>query len=156
MKRQLLGQDQTAIQITTWIVNQLLSRQLLPEKKQKKTIILQTQSMQYCWMLLSNQNFEFDNTKWSGWRYNGCGSWLLGVTSNKYVTSSRWSSICPWAHAAPSGGCTCNYYKCKAGNETCTCICSHFSPSLLPPISPTSLPMSSPSQDPHQRKTNDL
>ena len=33
MKRQLLGQDQTVIQITTWTVNHLLLRQLLPEKK---------------------------------------------------------------------------------------------------------------------------
>ena len=100
-------------------------------------------------MLLSNQNFEFDNTKWSGWRYNGCGSWLLGVTSNKYVTSSRWSSICPLAHAAPSGGCTCNYYECKAGNETCTCICfTFFLPLFFLPSHPP------PSQCPAPHRTH--
>ena len=36
MKRQLLGQDQTAIQITTWIVNQLLFEATIARKKQQQ------------------------------------------------------------------------------------------------------------------------
>ena len=153
MKRQLLGQDQTVIQITTWIVNHLLLRQLLPEKK---------------------HNNNTANTKHVAklWIWQHKVEWvevIMGVARGNIQQHSpdRTAFTLGLMLLRLENG---NYYKCKAGNEmnlftfpslSSSSHLTHYPPPpllppLLPPISPTSLPMSSPSQDPHQRKTNDL